>query len=378
MMKLLDDFSKLSIRAERPQTCMEIAGLPRGENVCSSILAFFLDPEEAHGLETLVLDALADAGNKTETFGDGNIGGNVSVKREEFTDKISTDKRKRIDILIRSDDHVIVIENKTARNPRIDNPFDVYADYQKEIAENRHKPKILLTVAPSSAGSEEGFNNITHARLVREIRERIGRHVSDADTRYLTLFLDFLNTLENLKEETRMDQKLVAFLAKRREDVVELLTKVEDFNKELDKKGKELRTLIDVEGYKNVEQRFWCDRKVLYCDLFNNIQISETLTVAVEASIFPEGWQLWLWPHDGDEQELTDLSEMKNVLDRLEILADEHHDSHDGYDYTVFLHHLSYDHDHHETLGYEADIASVADLVQDLIDKLAAEGARNR
>lgn len=371
MMKLLDDFAKLSIRDERPQTFMEIAGLPRGENVCSSILAFFLDPEEAHGLGTLVLDALADAGDKTETFGDGNIGGNVSVKREEFTDKISTDKRKRIDILIRSDDHVIVIENKTARNPRIDNPFDVYADYQKEIAGNRHKPKILLTVTPSSAGSEEGFDNITHARLVREIRERMGHHVSDADTRYLTLFLDFLNTLENLKEGTRMDQKLVAFLAKRREYVVDLLTKVEDFNKELDKKGKELRTLIDVEGHENVEQSFWCDRKELYYDLIHYIQISETLTIVLEASIFPEGWQIWMWPRGGDHSVLEDRSEMKDVLDRLEIPADEYYDE-------GFLHRLSFDHEHHENLGYDEDIDSVAELLQGLIDKLATEGPKNR
>ena len=374
----LDDFGVLEIRDERPRTFMEIAGVPRGENVCSSILAFFIDPEEPHGLGTLVLDALANSGSKNKTFANGRIGGKVSVECEVFTDKVSTDKKKRIDILVQSDDHVIVIENKTAKNPRIDNPFHVYAAYQEEIAGNRYKPKILLTVTPSNAGSEEGFDNITYGRLVREIRSRIGRHISVADTRCLTLFLDFLNTLDNLKEGTRMDQKLIAFLANRRGDVLELLTKVEDFNKELEKKGKELRTLVDVGGYENVEQRFWCDRKELYCDLYHDIQVSETLTIAVEASILPEGWQIWLWPHDGNEQELTDHSEVKDLLDRLEIPADEHHDSDDGYDYTVFRHHLSYDQDHYETLSYDENIGSVADLVQGLIDKLAIEGDRGK
>lgn len=375
--RLLDGFSALKIRDERPKTFMEIAGVPRGENVCSSILAFFLDPEESHGLGTLVLDALADAGASYKTFANRRTGGKVSVKREVFTDKVPDSENKKIDILIETDDHVIVIENKTAKNPRIENPFDVYAAYQDEIAGNRQKLKILLTVTPSSAGSEEGFDNITHVRLVRTIRERLGRHASGADMRCLTLFLDFLNTLENLKEETRMDQKLIAFLAKRRVKVTELLTNVEDFNKELEKKGKELRSLIDMEDYENVEQWFECDHKELYCDLGHDIQISETLTILLEASIHPEGWQIWLWPHDSDEQELTDLSEARHVVDLLAIPADEHHDLDDGYDYTVFRHRLSFDHDHHETLGYYEDIESVADLVQGLIDKLATEGAEN-
>lgn len=348
MMKLLDDFGKLSIRDERPQTFMEIAGLPRREDACSKILAFFLDPEEAHGLGTLVLDALADARNKNETFGNGRIGGNVSVETE-----------------------VVIDENKTAKNPRIVNPFCVYASYQEKIARARLEPKIRLTVTPSSAGSNEGFDNITHARFIREIRSRLGSHVSEADTRYLTLFLDFLNTLEILKEGTRMDRRLVVFLAKRRGEVVELLTKVEDFNKELEKKGKELRTLIDAAGHENVEQGFWCDRKELYCDLIHDIQISETLTIVLDASIFPEGWQIWMWPHGGDQQMLTDRSEMRALLDSLKISADEYYDE-------GFLHRLSYDHEYDQTLTYDEDINSVADLLQGLIDTLAIEGAKNR
>lgn len=369
--RLLDDFSALKIRAERPKTFMEIAGVPRGENVCSSILAYFLDPEESHGLGTLVLDALSDAGASYKTSANGRIGGKVSVRREVFTDKVPDSETKKIDILIEANDYVIVIENKTATNPRIENPFDVYAAYQDEIAGNRKKLKILLTVTPSSAGSKEGFDNITHDRLVRVIRERLGRYVSGADMRCLTLFLDFLNTLENLKEETRMDHKLIAFLAKRRVEVKELLTKVDDFNQELERKGKDLRTRIDVKNYENVEQDFYCEHKELFCDSYYDIRISKALTVRVDTSIFPDGWQIFMWPHDGNESELRDRSEMRELLNRLEIPADEYYDE-------GFLHRLSYDHDHHETLGYYEDIESIADIVQDLIDKLATAGVKRR
>ena len=49
--KLLDDSQKLPNRVERPRTFMEIAGYSHYENVCSNILAFFMDPEEPHDQE---------------------------------------------------------------------------------------------------------------------------------------------------------------------------------------------------------------------------------------------------------------------------------------------------------------------------------------
>lgn len=363
--EVLDELAGLKIRAERPQTFLDIAGVSRREVVCSSILAFFLDPEGPHGLGTLVLDALADAGYESKAFGEGRIGGNVYVESEVPTNK-TTDKKKRIDILVRSDDHVILIENKTARNARIDNPLDAYAAYQNEIARGRSKHRVLLTVTPSSAGREEGFDNLTYTTFVRQMRLQLGRHVSDADTRYLTLFLDFLNTLENLKEGTRLDRKLVAFLAKRRDGVVDLLKQVEDLNKELEEKGKELQSLIDVQGYRNIEQSFYCDRKELFCDLVHNVRISKSLTVCVEASVFPNGWQIWMWPHDGDGTERRDRSQLGGLLKRLEIPADEYYGS-------GFLHRLSYDHEHDKTLKFDEGADVVAGVLQGLLGDLARE-----
>lgn len=43
----------------REPTFMEIAGYPRFENVCSNILAFYLQPSNEHCFGTLFLDILA-------------------------------------------------------------------------------------------------------------------------------------------------------------------------------------------------------------------------------------------------------------------------------------------------------------------------------
>ncbi len=44
----------------------------------------------------------------------------------------------------------------------------------------------------------QGFVNLTHADFASAVRSRLGYHVSKVDIRYLTLMLDFLNTLESL------------------------------------------------------------------------------------------------------------------------------------------------------------------------------------
>ena len=119
---LLDEFSKqVPPRPERPPTLMEISGYPHYENVCSNILAFFLDPGNPHGLGTLFLDALVQAGGIGEQGGE--IGVNIQIRREE-----TTRKGNRIDILIQSESHAIVIENKIFHE--IGNPFE---DYIKHV-----------------------------------------------------------------------------------------------------------------------------------------------------------------------------------------------------------------------------------------------------
>src|SRR5215210_3875791 len=112
---LLDEFGKLPDRIERPQTFMVIAGYPHYENVCSNFLAFFFDPEGAHGLGSLFLDALCEAlGLEAREIGSG---GNVSIRRE-----VNTEAGNRIDILITSDSFAVLIENKIFA--AVFNPFD--------------------------------------------------------------------------------------------------------------------------------------------------------------------------------------------------------------------------------------------------------------
>ncbi|MEJ7840484.1 MAG: PD-(D/E)XK nuclease family protein [Rubrobacter sp.] len=338
--KLLADFRALPSRKERPRTFLEIASYPHYENACSNILAFFMDPEESHGLGTLVLDALMFTGDNTEA--EKGIGGNVSVEREVITSK------GRIDLLVTSDDHAIVIENKI--HAGVSNPFSDYADHLGHIADGRSKRKFLLTLYPTSEGSEWGFTNLTHEEFVRQIRSRLGLYVSDVDARYLIVFLDFLNTLESLQKGSRMDKGFVRLLSERTNDVSSFLAGVFGFKDELRKKVRDLGNIIVLGRHQDVRQFFWREQDELYDTLVHDIRVHEELLVALEIYISAEGWGIYIWPRRGDRSELLDL------LQRSMVTFDD--EGEEGVSHPAYF-------------DYDEDLDRISPVLQEIIDKLA-------
>ncbi|MGI8539193.1 MAG: PD-(D/E)XK nuclease family protein [Rubrobacteraceae bacterium] len=334
--KLLDEFRTLPGRVERPRTFMEIAGYPHYENVSSNILAFFMDPEESHGFGTLILDALASAGDIAA--GDEGVGGNVSVERE-----VVTDNGNRIDILITSDNHAILIENKIYAG--VSNPFDDYAAYLDHTADGRAKHKFLLTLYPTNEGNEWGFTNLTHEEFVGQIRLLLGRYVSSADTRYLTIFLDFLNTLENLQKGSRMNQEFLDLLSERKEDVEDFLTEIKGFEDELREKVRELGALIELEERQNVRQWFWRQKTKLLDVLVHDIHVSDDLPVFIDTVISPHEWDIRISVHRGGNH-----SKLKDLLQSLEIPEK-------GWGIHTF--------------AYDESLDRISPVLQDIIDKLS-------
>lgn len=342
--KLLDDFKKLPGRVARPRTFMEIAGYPYLENVCSNILAFFMDPEESHGLGSLVLDALLSTGRSTETT--EVLGGNISVEREVSTSK------GRIDILITSENHAILIENKIHAVAR--NPFDDYAAYLDGIANGRSKRKILLTLDPTNAGIRWGFANLTHEELVGQIRSLLGRYVAEADARHLTMFLDFLNTLENLQRGSRMNQELVKLLADRSDDIGNLFSAMGSLRSDMRSKCEELDSLVNIERYPAIKQRLWRANTVNMFDnlQYDNIDVAEGLVAGIDARLSPSGWEIRIFPRVGDYPKL------RATLQHLGIKFEKRGD---------WRAELVYSAD----LAYDEDLEQISSILQEVIDKLA-------
>jgi len=339
---LLDEFRKLPPPPDRQPTFMEIAGCARKENACSNILAFFFDPAKPHGLGTLFLDALAQVGGIQDQE---TIAGGVSVEREEHTDA-----GNRIDLLIQSGSHAILIENKIWAS--IDNPFDDYAVHLDSLPQ-AHKHKFLLTPKSHSEDVGHGFKNITHEQLAKEVRGLLGSYVADADTRYLTFMLDFLNTLDNLNRGTVMGQDFPDFLALHRNDIQNFLREINRFKDELRKKVHELADLVDVQS--NVRQLPWRKKDELFDILGHHIRLASGLVVAVDTFISPGGCRITSHARVGTKEELQIL------LRRLEIPIKET----DGNRFV-----------HLTDRKYAADLDRIALVVQDVVGKLAkSDGA---
>jgi len=308
---LLHKFRELPPRIDRPPTFMEVAGYPHYENVCSNILAFFFDPtENLHGFGSLLLDALAEAA-PIDDITEGAYA-NVSVERES-----PTERGNRIDILIESDTYLIVIENKIFHAAV--NPFDDYAAFidQRNVS-NKTICKFLLTLEPNDAGIEYGFRNVTYSRFIDAIRHRLGYHASHADTRYLVLLLDFLNTLANLQVGTRMDPQFTRFLAESSDEVIALLKEVDGFRGELRTKVRELGALINLQEWSNVRQWLYRDRTELVDVLVHDIRVSDELPVAIDTRIGPHGWEIQIFLRRGSNQ-----AKLRSLLQSLEIPFEE-------------------------------------------------------
>ena len=351
---LLDEFGELPKRPERQPTFLEIAGFAHRENACSDILAFFMNPANPHGLGTLFLDALARTGGiqNQET-----MVGKVFVDREVTTEdrEVTTKARKRIDLLIQSDSHAILIENKIFAP--IDNPFRDYAAHLDSLPQV-HKHKFLLTLKPHPKDIGYGFQEITYGQLVDEIRRLLGGYVAVGDTRYLTFMLDFLNTLDYLRGDMVVNSEFVGLLASRSDESQRFLKEIEHFKCELREKVKYLSSLIDVREFSNVKQFLWPVKLTkgleLQDILAHHIEFSSfEKPIGVDTVIRAKGWEIQFWV-DGDDRA---REELRKLLQRLDLRFDEDKGS------KCFI--------LNQRFKYGDDLGQIHPVVRDVVHKLA-------
>ncbi len=162
-----------------------------------------------------------------------------------------------------------------------------------------------------------------------------------------------------------MDPKLIELLAKNQDEFETLLENFQRVKKEMKSKTQELQRELDISGYRNITRRYDRPPYGMYDDLIHDIQISEDLVVSLDSSVFPKGWEIWMWPMVNDQIDLANSVEIKHLLKELKVSADEFNEG--------WLHPLSYNYEEHsETLEYDAEISNVAEVVQDLIEKICS------
>ena len=217
---ILNDFSKIPKINTEP-TWMEICRYPqsRFEEVCSRVLAFYLNPNAEHEMKDLWLSALLSAIGKSDYY---DYRHNIKVNIEESADG------KRIDITIVSDDYVIAIENKITAN--LYNPLDIYKKHVSKVYPDKKQVLVVLSMKPilnTRSLTENGFLRCSYSDLFKEVNSSIGNYISSANQKYLTFMIDFMKTINNLNSaNTQIEYD---FFSKNRETIDELIKRYESY-----------------------------------------------------------------------------------------------------------------------------------------------------
>ena len=235
-----------------------------------------------------------------------------------------TNDGNKLDLLVISDSHVIAVENKIFA-PLV-NPLADYAALAADKADKGQRTvvKILLALFPPSTDPGHGFIRVSYEHFFRVLRGRLGQQSERADARYSLYLNDFITTVENLKRGTRMDPTLLKFMRDHAGDVTKLLSGAKLFKDELRERVVELRPLIDVRNPNSVKQFFYREPNELYDCLVYEIQISPSLTIAIDTVLSPAGWYIEVFKREVLKRNRpAGTMEVRNLLKNLDILFTE-------------------------------------------------------
>jgi len=305
---LLNSLKSLPPLRKQELTFMEIAGYTHYENICSNILQFYLQPSNEHGFGSLLLDSLFALINEER----GSNGQNIDVRREELTPE-----RKRIDLIIESDDFIFGIENKIFA-PLSKNQLKDYANHLKST-NGRKVYKVLLSLRPLKVSPEDlhGFKPITYRLLFEKVIANIGSYFLTGREPHTIFFRDFIQTIQNLQEANSMDQQRLAFFHDNKQDLAILLKEVDVLRRDMRRKLTNLKQIIDQDlsqlPYSNDTDRgFWRNsslRDFLWC----SFKISNLLWLHVEVEITPSGWWMRFGNRSGGISKVEELLKSREI-----------------------------------------------------------------
>ena len=292
---LFADLEKLPKAINREPTFMEIAGYPHFENVCSNILAFYLQPSNEHGFGTLFLDVLATLiGEDLATDAQS-----IDVRREEFTTQ-----GKRIDLVIKSENYIFGIENKIFAG--LYNDFPEYSRYLESSSNGRQVYKVLLSLRSIQPSVKlDGFKPIRYEDFFQKVVANIGLCFLTAHEPHMTFLKDFIQTMQNLQEVTTMDRQRLEYFRDNHQNIAILLDEVDGLRKDMRIKVQQLREVVNFEDIPNcyIESGLWRSSKNLIDINWYIVKLNDSLWLPLDVCLTPAGWKMQFWNRKGTREQ---------------------------------------------------------------------------
>ena len=281
LLTVLHDFESLSTVSES-ESIFDVAGYPHYENVCSNILAFYLNPNNEHGLGSLLFSSLMNLAKS-----DDSCQGNFQVYRE-----YSTNKGGRLDLLIETDNQLIGIENKIFHELKNDlNDYSSTID-KLSVQKNLSPVKIVLSIKVNEV--DNGFVGITYKNFIAEIRQRLGLYAGKSSQKWLLYLLDFMSSMENFTGKNMELDEIDQFFIKHHERVDDLLNAR---NKFMSKLYSKVRDLSEIIGNQNGCKQWIYAKSCLVHDF-----ILSGHSIAFDLHISPTGWTFMVFDRNPNPQ----------------------------------------------------------------------------
>ena len=287
--KLLIDFKTIP-KHKRAKTFMEISGYPHYENVCSNILAFYLNPSNEHGLKDLVIKSLL---HLVET----DFAADLSFEEIEIRREHRTNNDKRLDIVILTENYVIGIENKIFHH--LHNDLTDYHETIQSLCYGERKP-ICIVLSLNKLTSQDDlekikvnhFINITYEQFFHDIKQNIGKYLSSTNISYINYLTDFIKSIENLISRTMENKALWTFFKNNSETLQELTNSFNEYIKFLYKKVDQLKdAVIQNEFAPTVDRQWIYDERCLVHDY----TINSKYKLSVDTYINVKGWEIQIF-----------------------------------------------------------------------------------
>ena len=230
-----------------PKNLFDILGVRNKETINSRILAYFLDTNENHGLQSLFFDSLKTIIENKKYANPEFLdifNGEFKVLTEDTTSFAENETKKRIDVsIIGSDKWGVIIENKLYHN--LANPLKAYWEHTQKTCDN-NIIGIILTLFNLGLENDKvdiklknkkvTYLNITHKEWMDEVQKQLclGDIENTEGLLYLKEYIKTIQSHYNSKMDETAFNALAQSITKQRKEVQEIQNKISETTKFID------------------------------------------------------------------------------------------------------------------------------------------------
>ena len=216
MKALLDRVKKVPSIESPEKTIFDIGSRGYYENPTTEILAFFCDDSEDHGLGSLVLKALI------QCLPEKHYGIDCSLLSAPEREVVTT-SGKRIDLLLESQQWVIVLENKIFHEQN--NPFESYENFVSIDNSERFegKTRILVVLSPEGEVPGSPWLGISYPDLIEAIKRNLADYfINQPFNKWVILLREFILHLEGIMSQPSASKESIDFVLENLAEIQEL------------------------------------------------------------------------------------------------------------------------------------------------------------